>query len=183
MVAQFLFLFLDFLRSSQEKCNIYIKKLLMLSQKQVDRNFLWSVLLMSIEMVSKCSKLCSETTHLWLEFPLEFLHFDVINLWSAGVYIMENCCWFVNFSIPLPGPSDHKFNGPWHIYVTCIQQERLADKYTDKDQQFDLTSCQFSFHYSFESYEQADMMLKNACERLKVGGFFIGTTPNGYELV
>ena len=93
MVAQFLFLFLDFLRSSQEKCNIYIKKkLLMLSQKQVDRNFLWSVLLLSIEMVSKCSKLCSETTHLWLEFPLEFLHFDVINLWSARVYIMENCC-------------------------------------------------------------------------------------------
>jgi len=67
--------------------------------------------------------------------------------------------------------------------VTHIQQERLADKYKDKDQQFDLTSCQFSFHYSFESYEQADMMLKNACERLKVGGFFIGTTPNGYELV
>ena len=55
MVAQFLFLFLDYLRSSQEKCNIYIKKkLLMLSQKQVDRNFLWSVLLLSIEMVSKC---------------------------------------------------------------------------------------------------------------------------------
>ena len=67
--------------------------------------------------------------------------------------------------------------------MTHIQQERLADKYKDKDQQFDLTSCQFSFHYSFESYEQADMMLKNACEQLKVGGFFVGTTPNGYELV
>ena len=64
----------------------------MLSQKQVDRNFLWSVLLLSIEMVSKCSKLCSETTHPWLEFPLKFLHFDVINLCSARVYIMENCC-------------------------------------------------------------------------------------------
>lgn len=99
------------------------------------------------------------------------------------MYIMENCCWFVNFSLPWPGPSDHKFNRLWHIYVTHTQQERLADKYKDKDQQFDLTSCQFSFHYSFESYEQADMMLKNACERLKVGGFFIGTTPNGYELV
>lgn len=71
---------------------------------------------------------------------------------------------------------------PEFITADC-SKERLADKYTDKDQQFDLTSCQFSFHYSFESYEQADMMLKNACERLKVGGFFIGTTPNGYELV
>ena len=62
-------------------------------------------------------------------------------------------------------------------------QEQLADKYQDKDLQFDLTSCQFSFHYSFESYAQADVMLKNACDRLKVGGFFIGTIPNGYELM
>ena len=44
----------------------------MLSQKQVNRNFLWSILLLSIEMVLKCSKLCSETTRLRLEFPLEF---------------------------------------------------------------------------------------------------------------
>lgn len=71
---------------------------------------------------------------------------------------------------------------PEFITADC-SKERLADKYKNKDLQFDLTSCQFSFHYSFESYEQADMMLKNACEKLKVGGFFIGTTPNGYELV
>ena len=49
--------------------------------------------------------------------------------------------------------------------------------------QFDLVSCQFSFHYSFESYEQADMMVRNACECLKPGGYFIGTTPNSLELV
>ena len=67
--------------------------------------------------------------------------------------------------------------------VSTYLQERLLDLYQDKEIQFDLTSCQFSYHYSFESFEQADMMLKNACERLKVGGFFIGTTPNGYELV
>ena len=89
MVAQFLFLFLDFLRSFKRNVT---KKLSMLSQKQGDRNFQWSILLLSIEMVLKCSKLCSETTRLRLEFPLEFLHFDVINLWSARVYIMENCC-------------------------------------------------------------------------------------------
>lgn len=62
-------------------------------------------------------------------------------------------------------------------------QERLADKYQDKDLQFDLASCQFSIHYAFESYEQADMMLRNACERVKVGGYFIGTTLNCYEMV
>ena len=64
-----------------------------------------------------------------------------------------------------------------------IFQEQLSEKYKDKEIMFDLTSCQFSFHYSFESYEQADVMLKNACERIKPGGYFIGTTPNAYELV
>ena len=27
------------------------------------------------------------------------------------------------------------------------------------------------------------MMIRNACECLEVGGFFIGTTPNAYEIV
>jgi len=55
--------------------------------------------------------------------------------------------------------------------------------YKDQDIQFDLVSCQFSFHYSFESLAQAEMMLQNACECLKPGGYFIGTIPNGYELM
>ena len=49
--------------------------------------------------------------------------------------------------------------------------------------EFDLCSCQFSFHYCFESLLQAEMMLRNACECLKLGGYFIGTTPNSYEIV
>lgn len=48
---------------------------------------------------------------------------------------------------------------------------------------FDICSCQFVFHYSFESEQKADMMLRNACERLKPGGYFIGTTPDAFELV
>ncbi|XP_031552460.1 mRNA cap guanine-N7 methyltransferase-like [Actinia tenebrosa] len=67
--------------------------------------------------------------------------------------------------------------------VADCSKERLADIYTDEDLVFDLCSCQFSYHYSFESFEQADVMLKNACEKLKPGGYFIGTTPNAYELV
>ena len=59
----------------------------------------------------------------------------------------------------------------------------IAMHYIDPEMQLDLTSCQFAFHYSFQSYEQADMMLKNACEQLKVGGYFFGTTPNSNELV
>ena len=45
------------------------------------------------------------------------------------------------------------------------------------DKQFDLVSCQFAFHYCFESEEQAECMVKNAAESLKPGGFFVGTTP------
>lgn len=62
-------------------------------------------------------------------------------------------------------------------------QQRLRDLYTDRDIAFDLTSCQFSFHYSFESRAQAETMLQNACENLKPGGYFIGTLPNAFELM
>jgi len=68
------------------------------------------------------------------------------------------------------------------ITADCTKQ-RLRDLYADPDMTFDLTSCQFSFHYSFESLPQAEMMLQNACERLKPGGYFIGTLPNAYELI
>lgn len=60
---------------------------------------------------------------------------------------------------------------------------RLKDRYKDSDIKFDMTSCQFSFHYCFESYPQAVMMLRNACECLKLGGLFIGTTPNAQDIV
>ncbi|KAL8182346.1 UNVERIFIED_CONTAM: hypothetical protein K2H54_053756 [Gekko kuhli] len=62
-------------------------------------------------------------------------------------------------------------------------KELLSKKYNDRNMYFDICSCQFVYHYSFETYEQADMMLKNACERLCRGGYFIGTTPDSYELV
>uniref|UniRef100_A0A8D0H9B2 mRNA cap guanine-N(7) methyltransferase n=1 Tax=Sphenodon punctatus TaxID=8508 RepID=A0A8D0H9B2_SPHPU len=62
-------------------------------------------------------------------------------------------------------------------------KDLLSDKYTDPEMCFDICSCQFVYHYSFETYEQADKMLKNACGRLCPGGYFIGTTPNSYELV
>ncbi|XP_054841052.1 mRNA cap guanine-N7 methyltransferase isoform X2 [Eublepharis macularius] len=62
-------------------------------------------------------------------------------------------------------------------------KELLSKKYSDRNMCFDICSCQFVYHYSFETYEQADMMLKNACERLCHGGYFIGTTPDSYELV
>ncbi|XP_064006342.1 mRNA cap guanine-N7 methyltransferase [Pogoniulus pusillus] len=62
-------------------------------------------------------------------------------------------------------------------------KDLLSSKYNDPDTRFDICSCQFVYHYSFETYEQADMMLKNACGNLSPGGYFIGTTPNSFELV
>ncbi|XP_076648565.1 RNA guanine-7 methyltransferase [Halictus rubicundus] len=60
---------------------------------------------------------------------------------------------------------------------------RLREKYKDPSIQFDLVSCQFALHYSFESLQQAECMLRNASECLKTGGYFIGTIPDTYDLV
>ncbi|KOX76411.1 mRNA cap guanine-N7 methyltransferase [Melipona quadrifasciata] len=60
---------------------------------------------------------------------------------------------------------------------------RLRSKFEDPSINFDLVSCQFAFHYCFESLEQAECMLKNASECLKPGGYFIGTIPDAYDLV
>ncbi|KAF7649615.1 hypothetical protein LDENG_00138610 [Lucifuga dentata] len=68
------------------------------------------------------------------------------------------------------------------ITADCAE-EVLSEKLDDPQLMFDICSCQFVYHYSFESEQKADMMLRNACERLKPGGFFIGTTPDAYELI
>lgn len=69
------------------------------------------------------------------------------------------------------------------MFAVDCTKERLNELYRRKDIKLDMTSCQFAFHYSFESYEQADLMLKNCCENLRVGGYFVGTTPDAQKLV
>lgn len=64
--------------------------------------------------------------------------------------------------------------------ATHAEQREL---YQDKTVQLDLTSCQFAFHYCFESLPQAEQMLKNAAECLKPGGYFIGTIPDANEIM
>ncbi|XP_050537483.1 mRNA cap guanine-N7 methyltransferase [Daktulosphaira vitifoliae] len=46
-----------------------------------------------------------------------------------------------------------------------------------------LVSCQFAFHYCFESIQQAQCMLRNISENLVSGGLFIGTIPSADEIV
>lgn len=62
-------------------------------------------------------------------------------------------------------------------------KDRLIEQLGDKNIQFDMTSCQFSFHYSFESERQARQMIRNAVERLRSGGFFIGTLPDANRIM
>lgn len=68
------------------------------------------------------------------------------------------------------------------IAADCTK-ETLRDKYSDPSISFDLVSCQFGLHYSFESLAQARRMLTNISECLRPDGYFIGTIPNAYEIV
>lgn len=61
--------------------------------------------------------------------------------------------------------------------------QRLREKYRDPSIDLHLVSCQFAFHYCFESLKQAEFMLKNAAECLKEGGYFIGTIPDANEIM
>lgn len=55
--------------------------------------------------------------------------------------------------------------------------------YKDASIKFDIVSCQFAFHYCFESLPQARRMLQNVSECLKPGGYFIGTLPDAYDIM
>eukprot|EP00455_Lapot_gusevi_P006616 TRINITY_DN12823_c0_g1_i3.p1 TRINITY_DN12823_c0_g1~~TRINITY_DN12823_c0_g1_i3.p1 ORF type:complete len:364 (-),score=47.91 TRINITY_DN12823_c0_g1_i3:226-1317(-) len=48
---------------------------------------------------------------------------------------------------------------------------------------FDLVSCQFAWHYAFESEARLHMALRNVSEKLKPGGYFVGTMPDSNILV
>ena len=52
-----------------------------------------------------------------------------------------------------------------------------------KSIQFDVVSCQFSIHYAFSSEERVRTVLQNVSERLRPGGFFIGTTTDSNVIV
>lgn len=69
-----------------------------------------------------------------------------------------------------------------YISGDCTRM-RLREKFRDPSMKLDLVSCQFAFHYSFESLPQAECLLRNAGECLQPGGYFIGTIPDANELI
>lgn len=60
---------------------------------------------------------------------------------------------------------------------------RYREKFMDPSIKLDIVSCQFAFHYSFESLPQAECWFKNASECLMAGGYFIGTMIDSNEIV
>lgn len=69
-------------------------------------------------------------------------------------------------------------------FIKCdATNKNQREMYRDPDVKLDLTSIQFAFHYCFESLPQAELMLKNATECLKPGGYFIGTIPDANEIM
>ncbi|XP_037806821.1 mRNA cap guanine-N7 methyltransferase [Lucilia sericata] len=75
----------------------------------------------------------------------------------------------------------HKFEAEFFACDSTLV--RLRERFKDPSLKLNLVSCQFAFHYSFESLTQAECMVRNAAECLQPGGFFIATMPDAYELM
>ncbi|EDW02837.1 mRNA cap guanine-N7 methyltransferase [Drosophila grimshawi] len=75
----------------------------------------------------------------------------------------------------------HKFTA--EFFACDSTMVRLRERYKDASLQLNLVSCQFAFHYCFESLSQADCMMRNAAECLEPGGYFIATIPDAYEIM
>jgi len=69
------------------------------------------------------------------------------------------------------------------FFAADCTKARIQESYQDKDIQFDLVSCQFAFHYCFESLPQAEQMLQNISENMRRGAYFIGTTPDSRDIM
>ena len=73
--------------------------------------------------------------------------------------------------------------------LTCIIiswnpfQVSIKGQFQNPNLRLDLVSCQFAFHYSFESLPQAEQMLANVSDNLEPGGYFIGTTTDAYDIM
>jgi len=65
-----------------------------------------------------------------------------------------------------------------NCHLPGLQRELQALPYY-----FDFVSCQFALHYSFESQETAEQLLKNISCKLRPGGYFIGTIPSANRIV
>lgn len=69
------------------------------------------------------------------------------------------------------------------LFVTTDCFETRLSEHLDGRLWFDLVNCQFALHYAFSSEARVLTLLRNASDRLKNGGWFIGTVPNANWIV
>nr|SVE92436.1 EOG090X07I2 [Megafenestra aurita] len=67
--------------------------------------------------------------------------------------------------------------------ATDCSKTSVMEKMENPDLKIDIVSCQFAFHYSFESLPQAEQMLANVSSNLQPGGYFIGTTTDAEDIM
>lgn len=106
--------------------------------------------------------------------PIFSAEFIVANCTKVNLAIIFSACDFI-LSCPFISSLFFKY------FVQY--QDRLREQYQDVTMQLDLVSCQFAFHYCFESLPQAECMMRNASECLRPGGFFFGSCPNANAIV
>lgn len=68
------------------------------------------------------------------------------------------------------------------IHADCTVSD-IQSCLPDKNILFDICSCQFALHYGFGTPEHARMLIKNASQNLRKGGYFVGTIPNASVLL
>jgi mRNA (guanine-N7-)-methyltransferase len=79
--------------------------------------------------------------------------------------------------------SPSKFNATFaalDCYTELISKALSPDML---EQPFDIVTMQFCMHYAFETYDKVQTMLSNVTSYLRPGGRFIGTIPNGEQLM
>jgi len=125
---------------------------------------------------------------------------------NSGIRVLDICCgkggdqnkWkkkelvkhidFVDISNVSVRECEHRYNSNKSVQERYTANFYVADctqPITDPGLAgpYDIVTCQFAIHYSFESCTQAENFIKNVSDRLKPGGVFIISTVNDYEII
>lgn len=78
--------------------------------------------------------------------------------------------------------NEGRMNFPATFIVADCHRSRVSDA-LPLGRTFDLVSCQFSLHYSFETEARARGLLMNVTDRMKAGSHFVGTMPDADALI
>jgi mRNA (guanine-N7-)-methyltransferase len=111
----------------------------------------------------------------WQKSAVPLLHYVAVDIAEVSVQQARE-----RYQSVKERNNGHVFTAEFHA-ADC-SKTRIRDLFSAPTQ-FDIASCQFSIHYGFESQTQAECMVQNACESVKLGGYFIGTTTDAVEIL